>query len=309
MSKLKSKCKFFLTLLRELLLLPLLYVKYSKGVKIVNTRIREPIKTNTIYIDIHEWAGYPQCRKKTLKNGRAFECGLMYQLQRFESERKQVQYNYNIDLTVTISDAKKYNYDIAKLKTLCDHVLEVSNEGLDFSGYAAFYDSIKEYSNSYVLLTNSSVNSLITPFLYDYIKYMENNPDVGILGISYSTKMYQTLIKNNFKPHVQSFFLLTTLDVLREIVSKNKQKFPGVQISDKRLLIREGEIKISQLALALGYNLAIVHPETGTPFKFVSKEDWKLPLGDLRLSIESPNMIAPLNTQYINKDHNNDLSL
>ena len=123
---------------------------------------------------------------------------------------------------------------------------------------------------------------------------MENNPDVGILGISYSTKMYQTLIRRNFTPHIQSFFLFTTIDVLNEIVENNQGHFPGENISNKRLLIRKGEIGLSTLALKLGYNLAVVFPTTGKPFKFVNQSQWDKPLGDIRLKIDCPNRINPI---------------
>lgn len=82
--------------------------------------------------------------------------------------------------------------------------------------------------------------------------------------------------------------------MLNEIVENNQGHFPGENISNKRLLIRKGEIGLSTLALKLGYNLAVVFPTTGKPFKFVNQSQWDKPLGDIRLKIDCPNRINPI---------------
>ena len=183
--------------------------------------------------------------------------------------------------------------DIEYVRSRCDNLISVSNVGLDFSGYASFFDRIKDLPNSYVILSNSSVNAIQTDFIDSYIEYMDANDDVGMLGISCCSKCYQTLIRNNFNPHLQSFFLLTTISVLREVVETNDGKFPGIGISNKRLLIREGEIKLSQKVLALGYNLAVVTKDGPIKFNGV-KNDWPMPLGDYRYYTNTPNAIYPI---------------
>lgn len=291
----KGHSCFYLALCCELLFSPFWYMYnfLNRGKEKMGYRNRSNIQSPIIYVETHEWAGYSFVRKKTLKNGLRFSCGIEFQLERFRLER--LNSIHEIDYTVTISDLEKYPmYDIISIKKRCNRILNVSNVGLDFSGYAAFFDTIKNKANSYVILSNSSVNARMDIFLDDYIEYMENNLDVGMLGISYSTKVYQTLIRNNFNPHLQSFFLLTTIDVLKEVVEVNGGHFPGKNISDKRLLIREGEVGLSKLVLSLGYNLAVVYPETGVPFKFKSKSEWDKPLGDVRLTVGHPNRITPI---------------
>lgn len=291
----KGHSCFYLALCCELLFSPFWYMYnfLNRGKEKMGYRNRSNIQSPIIYVETHEWAGYSFVREKTLKNGLRFSCGIEFQLERFRLER--LNSIHEIDYTVTISDLEKYPlYDIISIRKRCNRILNVSNVGLDFSGYAAFFDTIKNKANSYVILSNSSVNASMDIFLDDYIEYMENNLDVGMLGISYSTKVYQTLIRNNFNPHVQSFFLLTTIDVLKEVVEMNGGHFPGKNISDKRLLIREGEVGLSKFVLSLGYNLAVVYPETGVPFKFKSKSEWDKPLGDVRLTVEHPNRITPI---------------
>ena len=288
----KGTFRFCLVLLRESLLSPILYVKNILILeKAVKRRVRKPVTTDTVYVEVHEWAGYPISRMKQLKNGRIFQCGLEYQLGRFNMAKRYSK--YKVDLTVTVSDIDNYPYDMKYLKGNCDRVLSVPNIGLDFSGYASFFQLVKDKPNSYVILSNSSINSSIDNFLDGYIEYLEENPDVGMLGVSYCTKMYQTLIRNNFTPHLQSFFLLTTVEVLKELVHLNGDKFPGIDITNKQLLIRNGEIKLSQLIMNLGYKLAVVRPDNGEPFKFTNKKAWNILKGDVRQTVNCPNRITP----------------
>jgi len=292
--------KFYLILLKETLLLPFLYgheflKKKTHNYHLFALKQRKPIESKKLYVCIHEWGGYDLKRQKHINKIKPFECGLYYQLERFDKFNKTEE--INIELTITLSDVHLYKHK-DYLASRCNRIIEVNNNGFDFSGYAVFFDSIKDKPNNYVILSNSSVNSDINNFIGKYIEYMENNKDVGILGTSYSTKMQQTFIRNNFTPHIQSFFFLTTIDVLKEIVRQNGNKFPGKGIDHKLLLIREGEIKISQIALNLNYSLAVVL-ENGNIFKFNkgSKkenccEQWKdMPKGDYRTHVEYPNKI------------------
>lgn len=138
----KGTFRFCLVLLRELLLSPILYVKNILILeKAVKRRVRKPVTTDTVYVEVHEWAGYPISRMKQLKNGRIFQCGLEYQLGRFNMAKRYSK--YKVDLTVTVSDIDNYPYDMKYLKGNCDRVLSVPNIGLDFSGYASFFQDVK----------------------------------------------------------------------------------------------------------------------------------------------------------------------
>lgn len=278
-----EKFELFIELLLELLGLKRLNVGY-KG---ISPRNRAAVCSRTLYVCLHEWGGYAPVRHKHINNTiRDWECGMKYQLERFGGHKE------GVNLTVTISDAHLCRY-IDQIVKCCDHLIPTTNEGMDFAGYAAFYERLKGSGNRYILLTNSSVNSFQCDFIESYIDYMEHNQDVGMLGISCCSKCYQSLIFNNFTPHLQSFFLLTTLAVLEEIVALNGNRFPGIGIRNKQLLIRHGEIRISQLALQLGYKLAVVTEEGVKKFDN-NPENWTLPMGDLRAYTDRPNSINPI---------------
>jgi hypothetical protein len=248
---------------------------------------------NKLAVCVHEWGGYEGKRKKKIKNIEEFECGLDYQLQRFQNYKGK----YELDLTVTVSDSH-----LLKKKIENSKVIEVSNIGMDFSGYENFYKNIKNKENQYVILTNSSVNKYRVDFIDDYLDFFKANKSLGMLGVSFNSRMQQTFINNNFNPHLQSFFLLTTTEVLNEIVHKNKS-FPGKGIDHKLALIRYGEIKLSRIVMDLGYKLSCIL-EDGTPYFFDKKcfidngrNSWGSSFGDYRLFLKKPNAINSLKSE------------
>lgn len=283
------KYRFYCLLFIEFLFFPYLYlmawVKKRGGKSFVHT-IRKPVVDPCIYISIHEWGGYALTRRKKVRGVREFACGLQGQLERFRSYKGKHQ----IDLTLTLSGSSLYKeLDVAKKQV--DRILFVPNEGMDFAGYKVFYERIKNRSNAFVILTNSSVNAAVEDFLDDYIDYMIHSPEVGLMGISYNTKCYQSLVRNNFTPHLQSFFLLTTIEVLKEMVRLNRDVFPGAGITHKLLLIREGELAFSALIMKLGYSLAVVQ-EDGSVLKFDrSSSRYVFPFQDMRRHVCNPNKI------------------
>lgn len=298
MKLIAEQIQFYFVIFLELIFFPFLYLYegiknlFSSKKQLQIKKIRTDIISKEIYINIHEWGGYASERTKKLKNGKEFNCGLKFQLKRFSNQHDGIK--KKIFLTVSDLDLLKQRDSIEKD---VDKMWSVSNNGMDFSGYSEFYKLIKNKPNAYVLLTNTSVNAIQTEFLDDYISYMNCNPDVGMMGVSYCSKIWQSLLRNNFNPHLQSFFLLTTTNVLDEIVKKNGGNFPGKGILYKRLLIKKGEIKISKLVQKAGYNLA-VSLENGTIFKFGKNgyfdngyNRWILNYSDGRLTCKNPNII------------------
>lgn len=298
--KTKDSFEFYAIICLELLFLPLLmiYEILKNSVSFLNIhtkndKVRSTIKSDRIDVLIHEWGGYNLTRTKKHKSGKDFHCGLKPWIESLN----HYQGKYKLDITLSISEIEKFKY-IKEVTPLVTNILSVSNDGYDFSGYSSFLEKIKDDTNKYIILSNSSVNVNCSDFIDSFIDYMNRNPDVAIIGASYCTKCYQSLIRNNFKPHLQSFFLLTTIDVMKEIIQKNNQLFPGKSITHKLLLIKKGEIRISETALKLGYSLAIVL-ENGSVFKYKKKNmfdncysQWTcLKKGDMRFNVKYPNKI------------------
>lgn len=282
-------CIFYIILFIEALFWPFLWIYHQIKIRLTShcakQAYRLPVDDSRVIVGVHEWGGYESVRSKMIKHGVKFKCGLKYQLQRFTRLP-------NVELIVTMSDAhlcKSLDAFSSVVK-----VIEVDNSGFDFSGYNAIYQYAKTGPNRYIILTNSSVSSDVTEFLGGYIDYMNRNPNVGMLGVSYCTQKIQSLIRPNFTPHLQSFFLLTTTQVLSEVVALNNGKFPGVGITHKLLLIRKGEIRLSNLVMQLGYRLAVINPIDSVAYKFDSFNQWNLPFGDIRQKTKFPNRITPI---------------
>ena len=290
-SSLKHTIAFYALLVSELICLPWLsareVLKKRRKTAGPPLRRRPPVASKQVYVCVHEWGGYPMRRQKTIKHGATFDCGLEAQLERFSPYRASGR----VELTVTLSAADRHP-DLSAIRNRTDHLILSCNKGMDFSGYAAFFDRIKNKPDAYVILTNSSVNAAQNDFLESYIRCMERHPEIGMLGISYCTRMFQSLVRNNFTPHLQSFFLLTTTSVLREIVASNQNRFPGAGIGHKLLLIRKGEDALSRLVLRLGYRLAVIRPENGALFLFTDYRRWNIPRGDIRQTLSEPNKIT-----------------
>ena len=115
-SSLKDKISFFAILFYELICFPFLavleeikkYLSYRNISNSINTK-RQPVTSKEVLICIHEWAGYEPKRIKKIGNKiKAFECGLHYQLIRFQNYTG----NYTTSITLTISERTKYNYDL-----------------------------------------------------------------------------------------------------------------------------------------------------------------------------------------------------
>ena len=301
--------KFYINLLIELIFFPFLYAweafknfissngKDNNITHITETNFK-PIN-NIVYL-IHEWAKYPIERKKKINVIPEFECGFLYQVQRIN--------NYNgvkkIQKYITISDYSDayVNYLNENNINLNNYnVIPVENISMDFSGYSYLIKNILDPNQDQVVfLTNTSVEKHSSDFIDDYVGIFEKYPNLGLLGISYSTKRSQSLIKNKFLPHLQSFFLVSKSRVLKQVVDINKGNFPGEKETFKYSIIRFGEIRLSKLVSKLGYDVAVVEPDgevyffpKSTPFDN-GYNSWKLPYDDRRLTNNTPNRIHSL---------------
>ncbi|QQD15368.1 hypothetical protein [Sphingobacterium sp. UDSM-2020] len=269
----------------------LLYFLFgSPKKKVVRCKTRQIVNSNEVIVHTHEWAGYEFERKKVIKYiEKEFVCGLRFAIKRLTAYTG----GFKLRKILTISD-NNTDY-ISKLENSdffdsSFEIYSVPNIGMDFSGYNYIYRNCLSEDNQYLFLTNTSVNGESQPFIDEYIKILSDNPQLGLLGISYSSKIYQTLVKSNYTPHVQSFFILTTTDVLKEIVHANDGIFPGAEENYKLSIIRFGEAKLSQIANSLGYDIGIVN-ENGALQILPTINDSSLVDGDYRLYVKEPNRI------------------
>lgn len=237
---LKSKVKEFLILITTLFYIPI----PKKNRKILS---REKVISKVIKICIHEWGGYTPRRLKRIKNSDEFYCGLtgIYKiLENYEGTNI-------LNLSTTVSDWEKYKGRLINPINLNE------NKGFDLGGYSTFINrELLRSENNYVILCNSSINEVSDQIIDSYIHYMDNNLDVGMIGSSIGIK--RRLSSPFIEAHIQTFFIITTSEILFQIIDRNHGLFPGESYNNKRLIIRLGEIKLSRLISDIGYMLAFV---------------------------------------------------
>ena len=276
-------------------ILNLLNLKSGVSIK-AKKKKRTLISSDEVIVHTHEWSGYSFERFKVIKyTANKFLCGLKFHFERLE----QYKGSRPIRSILTVSDLDE-NY-MSKLNSQKYfqkkvEVYGVPNLGMDFGGYGFVARNLLGSDNKYIFLTNTSINADSDVFIDEYIDLFNKKNDLGLLGISYSSKIYQSLIRNNYTPHVQSFFILTTTDILREVLSANHGAFPGESESYKLSIIRFGEAKLSQIVLSLGYDIGIIN-ESGNLQILPIQKDSSVVDGDYRLYVKKPNFVNRINNE------------
>lgn len=300
-----SRLKFYILIFFELLLFPLLflfvYLKNNFPSSIFKQTIKYKINKNDlskkIIFVVHEWAGYDFSRKKQIKYvNKEFDCGLKYHMERINC------YNgpFDLEKIITISDFSPEYQKSLESKDFYNSsykIYPVSNLSMDFSGYNHVAKNLLPEEDCFVFLTNSSVESAKVDFIDNHVKIFLEDPTLGLLGVSYCTKIYQSFIRNNFHPHVQSFFLVTRASVLKELLALNNGNLPGAKEAFKLSLIRFGEVKFTKDIQKLGYKVGIILEDMN--FYEIPKSSildsgfsrWSQPFGDFRLYANNPNRI------------------
>lgn len=283
--------KFYISLIIELFSYPFNLLKKKK---VITPKKKDLPSTDTLIFHIHEWTGYPFIRKKIIKyTNNEFNCGIKYS---FEKIRNYTGVkNVRLILTISGKNYNKYVNDLKKQDFFIQNteIYHVDNKAMDFSGYSfVAKNCLPSDKNEIIFFSNTSINKNNASFIDEYIKCFLENKEVGLLGVSFSSKCYQTLIRNNYTPHIQSFFFITTTTIIKEILSINNGDFPGEKECYKLGIIKFGEIKLSQLVLKLGYKLAFID-ENGSLTILPSslKNQKNIKEGDYRLFIKNPNQI------------------
>ena len=293
-----------LNILFEIIFFPFLllynYLHLMFGITSKNSDAKLRVKsTDTINICLQDWSEYENTRYKKLKNGFFYKCGLSNQIIKLYSEKYNTnKYLYltldkNLDNKNKISNIK--NIDIFKKNNF--KIVYTNNDYLDFSSYSDFFlNKINKKNNDILLFMNSSVSTdFNVPIIDNYVDYFNKNLDVGLFGISSNSKKYQSIIVNNFNPHIQSLFFITTTNILHEVIKINNNIFPGLNSTKKNKysLILNGEIKLSEIVLKLGYKIAVIN-EYGKVNKFGNKgflknrSSWPNNQNDMRLNSNYP---------------------
>jgi hypothetical protein len=168
------------------------------------------------------------------------------------------------------------------------------NQGQDFGAYDLGYQLLQRQGyKGEVLFMNSSVAGPHRPgWLLEYRRQFRRHPGVGLCGIGLNS--HDTSRQPSpFAPHVQSYFLYTSMRVLKDALGErlfDRHETVDPEQQDKLEIIRHGEIGVSARVLDAGYSITSPRfPE----FAYRRGNAWSIPPGDLRYS---PGHALPANT-------------
>ena len=258
-----------------------------------------------IQIVLLEWMGYPLYRKKLLRD-KHINCGLGRLLDNFEKYSPGIDFEcmvvfnkcdtqpsgwlskiannsllrplfFNSPLT---NDKRKYDDLLARYPFVSQHFYR-DNINQDIGAYDFFYRHLREknYTGDVVFINSSTRGPSQENWLKKYHILYRKHAKTGFLGISLNS--HNTSVDNcPFSPHVQSFFIYTSMEVLNDV-------FPNGLIDnselDKGQLINQGEISMSKKVLDKQWAICC---STFPDFLYKSNDSWIIPEGDIRLNPE-----------------------
>lgn len=259
-----------------------------------------------VQVVLVEWMGYPLFRKKQI-GSRFINCGLGKLLKNIQKYDAGIDFECSVIINqhslpavnpliatlnrvpqfrpllinnVATNSCEKYQY-LFKQYPFIQRTFFRENINQDIGAYDFFIDYLRQQGHrGDVLFVNSSVRGPETDgWLLKYKRLFEAEPDIGLCGISINSHI--THSDNSFSPHVQSFFLYTSMDVLDRV-------FPHGFLSratdlGKVGLIEQGEINISQQVLKAGLG---IRSSTFPEFIYRWGQPWTLPEGDIRFQEE-----------------------
>jgi hypothetical protein len=198
--------------------------------------------------------------------GRDFEVILVVNKRAEDAQDQQIQNK------ISVCNSLPQEYGFVK------QVLYHDNSGTDVGAYNLGYQYLKEitYAGD-VLFMNTSLSGPSEDYwLLKYYVAFHKYPDVGLCGISMNS--HDTNMSGNppFKPHVQSFFLYTSMSVLTDVFPEN---LSGFRSQEKLDVIENGEIGISAKVLEKAYSIVCYNFPF---FYFKTGTEWIIPFGELR---------------------------
>jgi len=244
-----------------------------------------------VKIILTDFSGYPLYRKKPICKS-LIDCGIG---NFFDNAMKYIAgVDFEVILIITSEDSEskeilnRYESLLPKYPFIKKLFL-VDNRFFDFGAYNRGYQYLRstDYRGDVVFMNSSVRGPYNNYWLLKYSYLFHSNKNIGLCGISLNshTTHLQTYV---FKPHVQSFFMYTSMVVLTSVFGASLFEEVDVPIS-KIDVISKCEIGFSQKILEHGYGICSALFEN---FVYYKGNKWRVPKWDLRYN--------PLYNQFAN---------
>lgn len=176
--------------------------------------------------------------------------------------------------------------ELAEVYPFVTDVIFRSNNGMDIGAYDTGLQYLKEQNyDGDVILMNSSVSPPKQQYwLEKYNRLFHETPNTGACGITLNS--HNTCLKPPlFMPHIQSFFIYSTMKVISHVFPKGiyTEKDETLLSEGKDNLVAKYEIGISQAMLEAGYG---IRSSAFPDFLYFKGEQWSIPEGDIRFKKE-----------------------
>lgn len=242
-----------------------LFFKYFHG--------KKKYKVKIILVDFSD---YPLHRKKRLFRY-DIECGLGNLLENMTKFKAGVQ--FEVILVVNEKgQEKRVVYNSLKKYSFIEKIFFRDNTAFDFGAYNKGYQYLREiaYDGDIVFMNSSTRGPYNDYWLLKYSHLFHRRKNIGLCGISLNS--HTTHLRNSvFRPHVQSFFMYTSMNVLMEIFNDS---LPTPNSDSKKLdIITYCEIEFSTKMLDGNYGICSKLFEN---FVYYKGGKWRVPTGDLR---------------------------
>jgi len=181
------------------------------------------------------------------------------------------------ELILVINDASlenEYDYLQDEFKFIETIIYRSSNMGLDWGGYNEGVQYLKKqsYEGDLILMNSGCIGPTTNDWIDPYAKLFNSDDNVGLVGTTYCGYAI-CLEEQPFSPHIQSYFLYSSMSIVTSILSDG---LPGLYTDEKSSVIEKAEIEFSQKVLKKGYcikaKLDNFHYSLGDPWVFFNKK-------------------------------------
>jgi len=257
---------------------------------------------------LNDWIGYDLFREREVGFYK-IKCGLGEICQRMEKYRAGKDFEVHIVINIgSVFDIHKPDWSARKSK-FKEFVLRRSKSGffrvraqkkryaelqekfsfiksisyrgnicMDIGAYDFAYQRLKSagYNGDVVFMNTTLSGPHADNWLLDYQRLFYSRENIGFAGVSLNS--HNTLkSEQTFMPHVQSFFLYTSMQVLNQAFPQ--QLIVPEKVKNRHNLITQGEVGLSQHLINQGYGLiSKAYPD----FAYFKEADWTIPVGDIR---------------------------
>lgn len=280
---------FFIKIIQDFIIVPINYiVNYCLSSESVNNSsyFDDNCSNNTssFLVCVHHYVPRGIKYKKLLGN-RVFDLGVDVVLKLSKYKNFKV---YCYLLSCSKDNLAFYN----SMYPNVTFILQKSNK-YDFFSYLDFsnndiysnYDSVSYFND------NVDLNSDVVSFIIKSSQVVKNdNNNLSLIGLGYNTRLTQSIFKNAFSPHIQTFGFTVETSIFKKFslkwykILKNSYTLPLFKAAVCRLL----EQGISKFVLGKGYSIAVLkahemHCYRRRFFYLDLLCDWSLPRDDSRL--------------------------